>query len=68
MHDLLAKPDVLLTNAKDKLTMLPVVRNTNEHVQEMLAKQLPPHLFMKESSQNSSESDLSHSALSLIHI
>ena len=36
MHDILASPDVCVTNAKDKETMLPVVSKTNEHVKEMM--------------------------------
>jgi hypothetical protein len=33
---MLAKPDVLVTNAKDKKRMLPVVVETNEHVKELM--------------------------------
>ncbi|KOO30476.1 trafficking protein particle complex 8 [Chrysochromulina tobinii] len=34
MYDILKKPDVNVTNAKDKDTMLPVIQKTNEHVIE----------------------------------
>ena len=36
--DKLAENDVLLTNAKDKETMLPIVLATNEHIKEMLER------------------------------
>ena len=44
---MLSKPDVLLTNAKDKDKMLPVISKTNEHVKEMfkLTKRLPARLL-----------------------
>ena len=38
MYDLLKKPDVNVTNAKDKLAMLPVIQKTNEHVIETFHK------------------------------
>jgi len=38
MHDVLAKPDIQLTNAKDKKVMLPVVKKTNEHVKQIFAR------------------------------
>eukprot|EP00966_Prymnesium_polylepis_P010882 250581-Prymnesium_polylepis.1 len=60
MHDMLAKPDVVLTNYKDKELMLPIVRKTNEFVVEILtSKPLPPHLTLRE---GSSHSDLVRSA------
>jgi len=34
MYDILKEPDVNVTNAKDKDTMLPVIQKTNEHVIE----------------------------------
>ena len=37
MRDILAKPDVAVTNAKDKETMLPVVGQTDDHVKKMMA-------------------------------
>ena len=37
MRDILAKPDVAVTNAKDKELFLPVVSKTDEHVKEMMA-------------------------------
>ena len=37
MHAFLAKPDVVVTNAKDKEKMLPVVRTTAERVCEIYA-------------------------------
>ena len=36
MHAILAKPDVTVTNAKDKETMLPVVSKIDEHVKEAM--------------------------------
>ena len=38
MHGILKKPDVNVTNAKDKQTMLPVILKTNEHVIETFQK------------------------------
>jgi hypothetical protein len=35
MYEILASPDVNVTNAKDKQTMLPVIQKTNTHVIEM---------------------------------
>ncbi len=35
MYGILASPDVNVTNAKDKQTMLPVIQKTNKHVIEM---------------------------------
>ena len=32
MYGILESPDVNVTNAKDKQTMLPVIQKTNEHV------------------------------------
>ena len=37
MHDILASPDVCLTNAKDKELMLPVVTQTNARVQKVFS-------------------------------
>ena len=37
MRDILAKPDVAVTNAKDKEIFLPVVGQTDEHVKQMMA-------------------------------
>ena len=37
MHEVLAKPDILVTNAKDKQAMLPVVKKTNTHVRDIFA-------------------------------
>ena len=37
MRDILAKPDVAVTNAKDKEAMLPIVGQTDEHVKQMMA-------------------------------
>jgi len=34
MHDILALPDIYVTNAKDKHAMLPVVKKTNKHVMQ----------------------------------
>ena len=42
MFDHLKKPDVNVTNAKDKEAMLPVIQKTNEHVIEMFRKQREP--------------------------
>ena len=42
MRDILAKPDVAVTNAKDKELFLPVVGQTNEHVKEMMAMAAAP--------------------------
>jgi hypothetical protein len=42
MCDLLKRPDVNVTNAKDKEAMLPVIQKTNEHVIEMFRKQREP--------------------------
>jgi hypothetical protein len=39
MYRILKKPDVNVTNAKDKQAMLPVIQKTNEHVIEMFRKQ-----------------------------
>ena len=36
MHAILAKPDVQLTNQKDKEAMLPKMLQMNEHVMEIL--------------------------------
>ena len=33
----LASPDVAVTNQKDKVTMLPIVGKTDEHVREMMS-------------------------------
>ena len=33
----LASPDVSVTNRKDKVTMLPIVDKTDEHVREMMS-------------------------------
>ena len=41
MHGILKKPDVNVTNAKDKQTMLPVILKTNEHVIETFEKYFP---------------------------
>jgi hypothetical protein len=38
MHGILKKPDVNVTNMKDKETMLPVILKTNEHVIETFQK------------------------------
>ena len=38
MFDHLKKPDVNVTNAKDKVAMLPVIKKTNEHVIETFQK------------------------------
>ena len=40
MRDILAKPDVAVTNAKDKATMLPIVAQTDMHVKRMMAATL----------------------------
>ena len=37
MSKFLASPDVAVTNKKDKVTMLPIVGKTDEHVQEMMS-------------------------------
>jgi len=42
MHGILEKPDVNVTNAKDKVAMLPVIQKTNEHVKEKFRKQASP--------------------------
>ena len=34
----LASPDVAVSNAKDKHTILPIVRKTNEHVRDVLSR------------------------------
>ena len=39
MFDHLKKPDVNVTNAKDKVAMLPVIKKTNEHVIDTFRKQ-----------------------------
>ena len=39
-RDILAKPDVAVTNAKDKEAMLPKVTQTDEHVKEVLGRAL----------------------------
>lgn len=36
MRRILAKPDVQVTNAKDKMQMLPVIESTNEHVKAIM--------------------------------
>ena len=38
MAKLLKKPDAIVTNEKDRATMLPIVSKANEHVKEMVAK------------------------------
>ena len=38
MKDMLAKPDVTVTNHKDKDTMLPVLGKTDEHVRQMFVR------------------------------
>ncbi|KOO21952.1 trafficking protein particle complex 8 [Chrysochromulina tobinii] len=40
MHGILEKPDVNVTNAKDKATMLPKILKINEHVIETFEKQV----------------------------
>ncbi len=42
MRDILAKPDVAVTNAKDKELFLPVVGQTNEHGKGMMAMAAAP--------------------------
>jgi hypothetical protein len=42
MYRILKKPDVNVTNAKDKEAMLPVLRKINEHVIETFRKQVEP--------------------------
>jgi hypothetical protein len=50
MYEILKKPDVNVTNAKDKDTMLPVIQKTNERViegfkngfQKLQSPQSPP--------------------------
>jgi hypothetical protein len=42
MYRILKKPDVNVTNAKDKEAMLPVLRKINEHVIETFRKQAEP--------------------------
>jgi hypothetical protein len=37
MSKFLASPDVAVTNKKDKVTMLPIVGKTDEHVREMMS-------------------------------
>merc|ERR1711924_567272 len=44
MHDLLAKPDKILTNAKDKERMLPIVGRTDQHIRELFARTRMPTL------------------------
>jgi hypothetical protein len=41
MHKILGAPDVNVTNAKDKVTMLPVVQKTDSRVKEYLSKMAP---------------------------
>jgi hypothetical protein len=43
MYRILEKPDVNVTNAKDKVDMLPVIQKTNEHVIEMFRKLVIRH-------------------------
>ena len=38
MHDILASPDVQVTNAKDKMKMLPVLNQTDHHVRMMFRR------------------------------
>ena len=38
MKRMLEKPDVQVTNAKDKMNMLPVIENTDKHVMKMMKK------------------------------
>ena len=38
VFEILSSPDVVLTNAKDKVLMLPVVEKTNEHVKELFER------------------------------
>jgi len=38
IHEILSSPDVVLTNAKDKELMLPVISRTNEHVKEIFER------------------------------
>ena len=40
MHDILRKPDVFVTNVKDKETMLPKIREINRHVVDTFQKQV----------------------------
>ena len=42
MYRILKKPDVNVTNSKDKEAMLPVLRKINEHVIETFRKQVEP--------------------------
>jgi ABC-type multidrug transport system fused ATPase/permease subunit len=42
MFDHLKNPDVNVTNAKDKLAMLPIIKKTNDKVIEMFKKQASP--------------------------
>ena len=42
MYDLLKRPDVNVTNAKDKETMLPVLKKIEEHVKETFQKHGEP--------------------------
>ena len=42
MYRILEKPDVNVTNAKDKLAMLPVIQKTSEHVINIFRKQASP--------------------------
>ena len=35
---MLASPDVAVTNAKDKETILPIVRKVDDHVRQVLLK------------------------------
>ena len=44
MYDLLKRPDVNVTNAKDKETMLPVLNKIEEHVKETFQKHGQPDL------------------------
>ena len=44
LYDLLKRPDVNVTNAKDKETMLPVLNKIEEHVKETFQKHGQPDL------------------------
>merc|ERR1719230_2542797 len=43
MHDILAKPDINITNMQDKTKLLPVVQKTNEHVTQMMSPTVQSH-------------------------
>ena len=55
MYEILASPDVNVTNAKDKKNMLPVIQKTNEHVIETFQKLVARSLSASEADDSECE-------------